>query len=382
MAFRPELPAGTLIQEEGRTLVNTYVEIQTEKREGDPQPFLDHLAKVLPNKLDRQILLSYMSACIQHKGVKFQWAPLLQGAEGNGKTLFTRCVAFSIGSKYTHIPPAQEIGEKFNSWLFNTLFIGVEDVYYPDQKREIIEILKPMVTNDRLARRAMQTDQTMNDVRCNFLFNSNHKDAIRKTRNDRRFAVFYSAQQSAEDLVRDGMTGDYFPKMYDWLRKGGYAIVNKFLSEYKIPDALNPAGACHRAPETSSTTEAVTASMGAVEQEIVEAISEERFGFAGGWVSSIAIDRLLSIMRMSRQIPQNKRRELMHELGYEYHPALKNGRVNNPIPIEESKKPRLYIKNGHISQGLTGASKVVEAYVKAQTGGGDSVAEKFTEEGK
>jgi hypothetical protein len=381
MAFRPELPAGEMIKQEGRTLVNVYVEIHTEKRDGDPQRFLDHLAKILPVPEDREILLSYMAACIQYKGVKFQWAPLLQGAEGNGKTLFTRCVAWAIGDRYVHQPPAQEIGEKYNAWLFSNLFIGVEDVYYPDQKKEIIEIIKPMITNDRLARRAMQTDQTMNDVRCNFLFNSNHKDAIRKTRNDRRFAVFYSAQQTKDDIERDGMGGDYFPKIYKWLKHaGGYAIVNKYLADYKIPAKFNPAEACHRAPETSSTTEAVTASMGAVEQEIIEAISEGRYGFAGGWASSVAIDRLLIQMRMGRAIPHNKRRELMRDLGYDWHPTLKDGRVNNIIPTEENKKPRLFIKEGHISKGLRNGAQVAEAYVKAQTDGGGSVAEKFKEE--
>lgn len=366
MCFRPELQPGELIKEEGQTLVNTYVPIDTPAAQGDATPFLVHLAKVLPVESDRAILLAYMAACVQHKGVKFQWAPLLQGTEGNGKTLFTRCVAFAVGNRYTHMPPSSEIAEKFNEWLFYKLFIGIEDVYVPDHKKEVIEVLKPMITNDRLAMRAMQAGQVMGDNRANFMLNSQHKDAIRKTKNDRRFAVFFTAQQSADDVERDGMNGDYFPKLYTWLKNDGYAIVANFLANYQIPEELNPATSCHRAPHTSSTIEAVTASLGGIEQEILEAIDEGRIGFAGGWVSSVAIERLLHIIHATRAIPHNKRRELMQNLGYDWHPALTGGRVNNTISIDDNKKPRLFIRNGHVHSNLTTPAEVARHYQEAQ----------------
>jgi len=371
--FRPDATPGGVLEREGRKMVNTYVPVRVRRLQGDPEPFLVHLRKVLPHERDQSILLAYMAACVQYPGVKFQWAPLLQGTEGNGKTLFTRCVAAAIGEDYVHLPPAAEISEKFNEWLFGKLFIGIEDVYVPDHKREIIETLKPMITNDRLSKRAMQQSQIMGDNRANFMLNSNHKDAIRKTRNDRRFAVFYTAQQSYDDVTRDGMTGDYFPRLYNWLKADGYAIVAEFLATYEIPAEINPAGSCHRAPETSSTREAVTASLGSIEQEIMEAVEEGRPGFAGGWVSSFAVDRLLQSHRAARAIPPNKRRELLQSLGYDWHPGLKDGRVNNPT-LSDAGKPRLFIKAGHILANLTRPSEIVKAYDAAQTTQGVSEA--------
>jgi len=362
MCFRPDLKPGALIEHEGRVLVNTYIPVETQSMEGDVTPFLTHLAKLLPVQGDRDIMLAYMSACVQHKGVKFQWAPLIQGTEGNGKTLLTRCVAFAIGEKYTHFPPATEMAEKFNAWLFTSLFIGVEDVYVPDHKKEILEVLKPMITNDRLAKRAMNQDPSTHSVCANFMLNSNHKDAIRKTENDRRFAVFYSAQQEHVHLTRDGMEGDYFPKLYKWLRAEGYAIISNYLSTYPIPEELNPAGNCHRAPITSSTHEAITSSMGGIEQEIIEAIEEGRPGFAGGWISSVAVERLLQGLRATRAIPHNKRRDLLKGLGYDWHPALNNGRVNNAIPMDDGKKPRLFIKMGHVNCNIATAADVAKTY--------------------
>lgn len=364
--FRPQLSPGSIIDIEGTSAVNTYIPIQTRSIAGDPTPFLNHLEKLLPDSTDREILLSYMAACVQHPGVKFQWAPLIQGMEGNGKTLLTRCVAFAIGEKYTHFPPAPDLAEKFNAWLFGKLFIGVEDIYVSDNKREILETLKPMITGDRLSKREMQQSQMMSDSCANFMFNSNYQDGVRITDKSRRFAPFYTAQQELKDLVRDGMTGDYFQKLYDWLKIDGYAIVNNLLRTYVINERYNPAGDCQRAPSTSSTLAAIASGLGGIEQEILEAVAENRRGFCGGWISSVALDDLLHELRAQRRIPPNKRREVLKELGYDWHPALDKGRVNNPIAMDSNKKPRLFIKAGHLALNTSSAAEVSRMYQDAQ----------------
>lgn len=363
--FRPDLPSGGITMHEGRPVVNTYVPVNTDRAVGDVAPFTDHLAKLLPDERDQQILLSYMAACVQYKGTKFQWAPLIVGPEGNGKTLFSRVVAFAVGEKYTHFPPANEIAEKFNSWLFGKLFIGVEDIYVPDHRREVIEVLKPMISNERLGKRAMQQDQTTADNRANFILNSNHKDAIKKTDNDRRFAVFFCAQESFKDIMRDGMDGGYFPKLYFWLNNGGYAIVNEYLNTYPIADEFNPAKGIHRAPVTSSTHVAVIASQGPLEQAIAEAVEESRPGFAGGWISSVAVDRLLS--SMNRSISSRVRGDLITSLGYIHHPALSKGRANNPINIDDNRKPVLYVKRDSVNEWISSGKEAELAYIAAQT---------------
>lgn len=379
--FRPDLEPGELIQQDGQSLVNIYIPINTPRIKGDATHFLNLLAKLLPDENDRQILLAYMAACVQHKGVKFPWAPLLQGTFGNGKSLLSKCVVAAIGRRHAHLPKAGEIGEKFNEWLFGKLFIGVEEVYVPKQKMEIWNTLKTMITENWQPCRAMQQAEGMRECYANFIFNTNPKDALLKTKDDRRIAPFFTAQQSHADIVRDGMDGDYFPKLYNWLDHcDGYAIVTDFLYSYQIPDALNPAKDCHRAPITSSTAEAIQAGLGSVEQEVLEAIDESRPGFAGGWISSTALAALLKNMRRESAIPPNKRREMLQALGYDWHPALKNGRVNNPLPGIEGK-PCLFIKNGHIHANLRSGAVVSESYLAAQSkqqpGAVGSAAETF-----
>ncbi len=368
-AFRPDLPPGAIITRDGQSFVNTYWPVEIPRKVGDATPFLLHLAKVLPDERDRQIMLCYMAACVQHKGVKFQWAPLLQGVEGNGKTLFTRCVAEAIGRRYVHWPKASKLSKEFNAWLLGKLFYGVEDIYVPDQKREIIEELKPMITGgDGLEIEGKGVDQISADVCGNFMFNSNHKDAVRKTQNDRRFCVLFSAQQQAPDLKRDGMDGDYFPKLYDWLRAEGYAIVAELLHTYPIPNEYNPATSCQRAPTTTSTASAIAASTGGIEQEIIEAVAQGLPGFCGGWLSSIQLDRLLERLGAARRVTHSKRKEMLAELGYIYHPGLTDGRVNNLV-LPDGGKPRLFVHKDSPARHIQGAAEVAKAYEHANNSG-------------
>jgi hypothetical protein len=378
LCFRPELPAGEIIQEENRTLINTYVPITTERRAGDVTPFLNHLAAMLPEENDQIILLSYLAAIPQYPGVKFQWTPLIQGCEGNGKTLFINCVSHAVGHRYTHLPNASDLGgngAKFTHWLQNKLFIGIEEIYVSD-RREVSEALKPLITNPRVEIQGKGANQVTGDNRANFLLCSNHKDAILKNRTDRRYCVFFTAQQDVDDMRREGwltaagMPTPYFKDLYNWLRGGGYAAVNEFLRTYQIPEQYNPATNCHRAPVTSSTYEAIDLSLGGVEQEILEAVESGTPGFAGGWISSLALDRLLKTRRDEKRITQIKRKELLLKLGYVLHPWLRNGRVNNIIPMDAGK-PRLYIKKGHLVGNLQYPRDIVERYVKDQ--GGEAV---------
>lgn len=377
VCFRPEAPQGAVVEEEDRRLVNVYVPPNVVMEPGDVTLFTNHLAALLPNKRDQEIILAYMAAAVQYPGVKFVWTPLLQGCEGNGKSLFIRVLSYAVGHRYTHLPNAADLagnGSTFNAWMQFKLFIGVEEIRVA-HKKEAQDALKRLITEDRIEIQGKGADQVMGDNRANFFMNSNFKDAVFKHRGDRRYSVFYTAQQEPEDLMaagwltRDFQLTDYFPRLYKWLKEeGGYSHVAHFLKHYPIPEELNPATACQRAPITSSTFEAIDLSLGGIEQEIREATEEGRPGFARGWISSMALDRMLKDRRDDKKVPSAKRGDLLKTLGYVQHPGLKGGRVNNPVPLDNGK-PRLYITKDHISLNISKPADISAAYVTDQTGG-------------
>lgn len=363
--FKPDMIPGAVLERDGMKSVNTYWPVKVKRKVGDASPILTHLSKLFPDENDRLICLSFAAACVQYQGTKFGWAPLIQGVEGNGKTIISYCIQAAIGDKYVHFPPAAEISEKFNSWLFGNVFIGVHDVFVPNQKRELFEILKPMISDKRLAKRAMHSDQVMQDVVANFIFNCNPKDGLIKTNNDRRIAPLFCAQQNEDDLAKYGMDGHYFRRLIDWLEKeDGYAITSELLHTWPIPARFDPTKEAMRAPITSSTKDAIDASMGGIEQEILEAIAQGMPGFCGGWISSIMLDRLLEKLGVARRVTHYKRKEMLSAMGYEYHPALHDGRVNNVV-LPDQSKPRLFIKKDAAARYIATAAEVGRSYESA-----------------
>ena len=369
VCFRPELPAGAIITEAQYTLVNTYSPVTVDSSPGDIGPFLHHMRKLFPIDSDRAIIEAYLAALVQFPGDKFQWWPLIQGAEGNGKSLILAVAEAAIGPRYCHRPNASDLGGnggKFTAWLMGRVLIGIEEIKVGN-RIELLEILKPIVTNDRLEMQGKGVDQITGDNRANGLLFTNYKDAIPASTDRRRYAQFFTPQQSIADIVADGMGGDYFPRLYTWLRSGGFAHVTHWLQHYPIPAALNPAmnhgGQSHRAPTTSSQDEALAVGMGRIEQEVSEAIARGEPGFSGGWISSVMLTNLLREIRAS--LSPYKQREMLRGLGYTVHPGLVNGRVNNVV-TPDGKKPILYVKAGHLSLNAATPADVARMYSAAQ----------------
>lgn len=377
--FRPEHGTGGIIEEAGMVLANTYIQIDTPQTEGDPSPYLGLVARQLPDPRDQAIFLSYLASCLQNPGRKAQWWPVLQGTEGNGKTLHLAAITHAIGSQYCHLPNAAKMvrgGSNFNGWVEGKLFLGLEEVYAPD-RRAFFEEFKTTVTNPSIPIEGKGLEEVTGDNRANGIIFTNHQEGVPISQDGRRYCPLFTAQQNPEDLIRDGMTPAYFADLYDWAwgREAyahlgpnyGLRVINWYLRQMTISAELDPARLATRAPISSSTQVAIAAGRGRVEQEILEAIEEGRPGFAGGWVSSIKLQEFFD--KLKTNIPQSKRRQLLKSLGYDWHPALaaSNGRVNS-IVQPDNGKPRLFCKIGSISWNeLHDAPSVSAAYSKAQS---------------
>lgn len=364
LLFDPTLPPRAEVWKCGLRFVNSWQPIEVPAHEGDVSPFLNHLAKILPNQRDREILLAYMAACVQRPGVKYRWCPVLQGVPGNGKTIISKIMAYAIGSRYCHWPMAKNLGNHFNAAFYAKLMILVEDVYIADGA-PLWEAIKPMITGDDLEITPKGVDGVTREVCFNLILNMNHRNGIRKTVDDRRLAVFFTAQQHRYDLAREGMDRSYFRPLIAWLKREGFSAITHYLRTYELSDEHDPANHSE-APFTSSTPAALAVGRGIVEQEVVEALEEGKDGFRGGWVSSTALDNLLVQIGASRKISRQKRGEILEQLGYMQHPALPNGRVAEPLL--DKTRPVLWItRDAHPAHaaGLT-PQQVARMYLEAQ----------------
>lgn len=340
--FRPALEFGDIVTIGEKQFVNVFKPPVIRTVKGDPSPFLNHIAKMFPNERDQQILLSWMARAIRpdHRGQKIMWSPVIQGTEGSGKTPIMIVLEYGIGEQYYHVPNAQDLMNKFNSYIDGKLIIAVDEVQ-TDSKRELLETLKPLITNPRAEVQNKGADKRMADNATNWIFFTNFKNAIPVTVNSRRYAVMFSKLQHKDDLIAAGMGPDspYFKTLFGWLEGDGCAIVvNYLMNDFVIPADLAEA---MTAPKTSSHDEAILESDGPIKSAIREAIDEGRPGFRGGYISSAAANKLLKEMEIKKVSPPTLTR-IIEAMGYR---KIDRAPVAIFIPFEDNKKPTIYSQN-------------------------------------
>jgi hypothetical protein len=313
--FLPDVPYGTQLADDmGRIGVNTYKPANIRRLVGDPGPFLYHMAMMFPDPNDLRVIYEYLAHNAKYPGHKIPWAPVIQSTEGAGKGVLKTIMGHVMGRSYTYFPNAHELaksGAQFNGWMRNKLFILADEIKVDDRK-DLIEILKPMISEKLIEVQAKGENQDMEDNVSNWCFFTNYKDAIPVNKNGRRYAIFYTPFQTAADLTERQMGESYFNALYTWLDADGASIVADWLLNYPIERGAIPM----RAPMTTSMAEAVRLSRGPVERAVLEAVEDQREGFRGGYVSSLSIARRVREIQGLRMPMQATLETIMQGLGY------------------------------------------------------------------
>lgn len=315
LRFLPHEEPGMIVYDElGRSGVNTFRPAIIKRTQGDVSPFYHHLDLILPNKNDQRILLDFIAHNAKYPGHKIPWAPLIQSTEGAGKGVFKSLFQHLVGSAYFHSPNAKELvesGAKFNAWMREKLFILVDEIK-TDERRDMIEVLKPMISEKEIEIQGKGHDQRKEDNYSNWTFFSNYKDAVPINQNSRRFAIFYSAIQSRADLMDREMNDHYFTWLYNWVEgEGKENLAYHFFHEYQIERGAIPM----RAPVTSSHGEAIRQGRTATERAILDAVEAGLPGFKNGWISTIAAHAMLK-QENCRNVTQSGLERIIEGLGY------------------------------------------------------------------
>ena len=364
--FDPRLDFQQVAERSGRRWVNVYKEAAVERTPGDVSRFMDLLRRLLPNGDDALILLSYMASVVQNKGVKFRWAPFIQGVGGNGKSTLITCLKKALGEKYIFNVKAGMIENNFNAWLENNILYVADDIYSTKDRTDMMEALKSMITERDHGVTYKGIDSIQKRICGNFIFTDNHKDAMKKQDDTRRICTLYCAQQTPSDRRRDGLTKAYFTGpdgLIWWLEGGGYAAVSDLLHTMPIDPRYDPAGECQEAPDTSATNQAINDGLTAIQHDIKECIELGKVGFAGGFVSYHYLREMLKDSRY----PVNplKVEEMMRGLRYEKHKHLPNGRT--PVVVQpDSTRPVLYVQADSWQSELIDPVAVARSYEQFQ----------------
>ncbi len=140
---------------------------------------------------DFEYFINWLAWCVQNRD-KAQTAWVFSGVPGTGKGVFyERILRPIMGEDYAVRKRLDHLEEQFNSYQKTALFLIWEEFRLADSRQggKLINKIKDDIVSDRVDIRAMRTDLDLQRSYTNYIFFSNHTDAIPIEDGDRRFNV-------------------------------------------------------------------------------------------------------------------------------------------------------------------------------------------------
>ena len=249
--------ADLIIEYQGKPMLNIYrkqgvppAESLDDEGEAVVDRLLNHIAFTLDDEREQTIMLDWLTFVYQNPGQRVNWALLLQGAQGTGKSYFAVMLQALMGELVTNLDPAAIAG-RFTSWAFGSLVIVVEEVRISGQnKYEVMDRTKPFISNPTIQIEEKGRDHRTVPNFTSYFMLTNHKDALPLAAGDRRYCVMFSKVQSEEQLYKElgGKAGAeaYFDALFGDLEARPDAVAH-FFANRQISEHFSPRG---RAPET------------------------------------------------------------------------------------------------------------------------------------
>lgn len=208
---------------------------------------IDHLLR----DEEGRMFLDWLSWVVQNPGQHANYAVLLQGVEGDGKTFFAELLRTVMGISNVTMLNAQILHNAFTDWTVGQCVCCVEEVRLVNDgnKYEVLNRVKPYVTNTviEVHPKGKPVYNAMNTT--SYLLFSNYKDALPIDDNARRYLVLFSRWQS-RDRIREfkRLHRTYYKKLYATLEESPGAL-RDWLLNHEQADEFDPVG---DAPDTAA----------------------------------------------------------------------------------------------------------------------------------
>lgn len=272
--YDPARPEESFITEGKQRFINTYLPTYPEPTPEDAEEcgalFLKHIRNLIAEPEYQTLLVDWMAYQVQNPGVKIRWAVLLQGAQGCGKTFIAEAMKAVLGHGHVNMLDASLImRDMFNGWAQGVQLVAVEEIRVVGHNRhEVMNKLKPCISNDTISIRDLHSPVTQTPNNTNYLMFTNHHDSLAVAEGDRRYFVLNAALQNKAQVLALGE--DYFKQIFTMIaeKPGG---LRAWFEEWKISKKFNPNG---HAPVTRYLGELMKAAATPLTSAVNDAVAD------------------------------------------------------------------------------------------------------------
>ena len=277
-------PGGSLIFEHnGNDYVNSCQDDITppcDELDDDGQAvidlFLTHTRQLLPNPAEQDMLLDWLAFGLQNPGVLINFAIVLQGAEGCGKSYYSKIMQHIMGSNASQVSTSDIMG-RFTGWAAGSRLAIIEEMRISgDNVFAIIGRMKAYIGNTSISIERKGRDSCTVPNFTNYFMLSNHKDAIPIGDGDRRYNVLFCSMQNKAQMEKawgsPTAKAEHFKKLFNESERRIDALAH-YLMNRTISASFDHKG---EAPETSAKQQMRTLSVSEGREQVEDAIDRHR----------------------------------------------------------------------------------------------------------
>jgi hypothetical protein len=207
-----------------------------------------HVRHLFRVERDGQLLLDWIAYIVQ-TGSRVNWAPVIQGVQGDGKSWFAELLKAILGMSNVVIIKGKALEEHYNAWAEGHQIVFIEEVRLHGKNRfDAVNNLKTNITNSTVEIRRMRTDIYNVINQSSYFITTNSRDGLPIDHSDTRYFPMFSRWQRKEELKAFmAEHPDYYPDLYASLNEPG--VLRKYFMERTLSEEFDPR---KRAPTSSS----------------------------------------------------------------------------------------------------------------------------------
>lgn len=174
-------------------LLNMWQDPKIEPLPETPKIFLEHMDYLIPDQREREFALNWLAWCVQKPSEKQMFALLIVDDGGTGKGWIGSMLRVLFGDQNVAMIESDDpIKDMFNGWTLNRQ-LGFIHELVPDRRVDLASRLKGVITEAHIWVNEKFIARFRAENRTNLLCCSNHRDALKIARKDRRWLVVQGA---------------------------------------------------------------------------------------------------------------------------------------------------------------------------------------------
>lgn len=209
----------------------------------------DHFAHLIEDERERDIVKSWMAHVVREPKVRINYAILIQGTRGDGKSFLFFLLRALIGADNAFVIDNKMLTSEFNAWSTNSRLGFIEELRVASGRYDLLDRIKPLITNDVIPLRKMRTDALNVRNHVNYMGATNYRNALPIDDNENRYFIVFSRWQDEASLK--AWTADrpaYYAELYRAIEESPGAL-RRWLTELPAHAEFSPR---NRAPESKA----------------------------------------------------------------------------------------------------------------------------------